>query len=82
MVLLPLASWVVLAWVLPPALTRCPYTTNIIEKTNGIVRRTSARVTHYRNVAMAALGVRGIPRIPIGHRRQSIIHMVSENIRW
>jgi putative transposase len=38
---------------LPPSLTRCLCTTNIIEKPNGIVRRTSRRVTRYRDAEMA-----------------------------
>jgi putative transposase len=38
---------------LPPSLTRCLCTTNIIENPNGIVRRTSRRVTRYRDAAMA-----------------------------
>lgn len=38
---------------LPPTLTRCLCTTNIIENPNGIVRRTSRRVTRYRDVGMA-----------------------------
>jgi transposase-like protein len=38
---------------LPPSLTRCLCTTNIIENPNGIVRRTSRRVTHYRDADMA-----------------------------
>ena len=38
---------------LPPTLTRCLCTTNIIENPNGIVRRTSRRVTRYRDADMA-----------------------------
>lgn len=38
---------------LPPSLTRCLCTTNIIENPNGIVRRTSRRVTRYRDANMA-----------------------------
>jgi transposase-like protein len=38
---------------LPPSLTRCLCTTNIIENPNGIVRRTSRRVTRYRDAHMA-----------------------------
>lgn len=38
---------------LPPSLTRCLCTTNIIENPNGIVRRTSRRVTRYRDIDMA-----------------------------
>lgn len=38
---------------LPPTLTRCLCTTNLIENPNGIVRRTSRRVTRYRDAAMA-----------------------------
>ena len=38
---------------LPPALMRCLCTTNIIENPNGIVRRTSRRVTRYRDANMA-----------------------------
>jgi transposase-like protein len=38
---------------LPPSLTRCLCTTNIIENPNGIVRRTSRRVTHYQSAEMA-----------------------------
>lgn len=38
---------------LPPTLTRCLCTTNIIENPNGIVRRTSRRVTRYRDANMA-----------------------------
>ena len=38
---------------LPPTLTRCLCTTNIIENPNGIVRRTSRRVTRYRDAEMA-----------------------------
>ena len=38
---------------LPPSLTRCLCTTNIIENPNGIVRRTSRRVTRYRDAEMA-----------------------------
>ena len=38
---------------LPPSLTRCLCTTNIIENPNGIVRRTSARVTRYQDADMA-----------------------------
>ena len=38
---------------LPPSLTRCLCTTNIIENPNGIARRTSRRVTRYRNADMA-----------------------------
>ena len=38
---------------LPPSLTRCLCTTNIIESPNGIVRRTSRRVTRYRDADMA-----------------------------
>jgi len=38
---------------LPPTLMRCLCTTNIIENPNGIVRRTSRRVTRYRDAAMA-----------------------------
>ena len=38
---------------LPPSLTRCLCTTNIIENPNGIVRRTSRRVTRYRDADMA-----------------------------
>ena len=38
---------------LPPSLTRCLCTTNIIENPNGIVRRTSQRVTRYRDAQMA-----------------------------
>ena len=34
---------------LPPTLMRCLCTTNIIENPNGIVRRTSRRVTRYRD---------------------------------
>jgi hypothetical protein len=37
---------------LPPSLTRCLCTTNIIENPNGIVRRTAHRVARYRNTAM------------------------------
>lgn len=38
---------------LPPSLTRCLCTTNIIENPSGIVRRTSRRVTRYRHAEMA-----------------------------
>ena len=38
---------------LPPSLTRCLCTTNILENPNGIVRRTSRRVTRYRDADMA-----------------------------
>jgi putative transposase len=38
---------------LPPSLKRCLCTTNIIENPNGIVRRTSRRVTRYRDADMA-----------------------------
>ena len=38
---------------LPPSLTRCLCTTNIIENPNGIVRRTSRRVTRYQDADMA-----------------------------
>ena len=38
---------------LPPSITRCLCTTNIIENPNGIVRRTSRRVTRYRDASMA-----------------------------
>ncbi len=38
---------------LPPSLTRCLCTTNIIENPNGIVRRTSRRVTRYQDAGMA-----------------------------
>jgi transposase-like protein len=38
---------------LPPSLIRCLCTTNIIENPNGIVRRTSRRVTRYRDIDMA-----------------------------
>lgn len=38
---------------LPPTLTRCLCTTNIIENPNGIVRHTSRRVTRYRDADMA-----------------------------
>ena len=38
---------------LPPSLTRCLCTTNIIENPKGIVRRTSRRVTRYRDANMA-----------------------------
>lgn len=38
---------------LPPTLMRCLCTTNIIENPNGIVRRTSRRVTRYRDANMA-----------------------------
>ena len=38
---------------LPPTLMRCLCTTNIIENPNGIVRRTSRRVTRYRDADMA-----------------------------
>ena len=38
---------------LPPSLTRCLCTTNITENPNGIVRRTSRRVTRYRDAEMA-----------------------------
>ena len=38
---------------LPPSLTRCLCTTNIIENPNGTVRRTTRRVTRYRDGAMA-----------------------------
>lgn len=38
---------------LPPSLKRCLCTTNIIENPNGIVRRTSRRVTRYRDAGMA-----------------------------
>jgi putative transposase len=38
---------------LPPSLTRCLCTTNIIENPNGIVRRTSRRVARYRDADMA-----------------------------
>lgn len=38
---------------LPPTLMRCLCTTNIIENPNGIVRRTSRRVTRYRDASMA-----------------------------
>jgi transposase-like protein len=37
---------------LPPSLKRCLCTTNIIENPNGIVRRTSRRVTRYRDANM------------------------------
>jgi putative transposase len=37
---------------LPPSLKRCLCTTNIIENPNGIVRRTSRRVTRYRDADM------------------------------
>ena len=38
---------------LPPSLTRCLCTTNIIETPSGIVRRSSRRVTRYRDADMA-----------------------------
>ena len=38
---------------LPPSLTRCLCPTNIIENPDGIVRRTSRRVTRYRDAGMA-----------------------------
>lgn len=38
---------------LPPTLMRCLCTTNIIENPNGIVRRTSRRVTRYQDANMA-----------------------------
>jgi transposase-like protein len=38
---------------LPPSLTRCLCTTNIIENPNGAVRRVSRRVCRYRNADMA-----------------------------
>jgi transposase-like protein len=38
---------------LTPALVRCLSTTNIIENPNGSVRRTTARVTRYRDADMA-----------------------------
>jgi transposase-like protein len=38
---------------LPPTLMRCLCTTNIIENPNGIVRRTSRRVTRYRDANTA-----------------------------
>jgi putative transposase len=38
---------------LPPSLMRCLCTTNIIENSNGTVRRTSQRVTHYQDADMA-----------------------------
>jgi putative transposase len=38
---------------LQPTLTRCLCTTNITENPNGIVRRTSRRVTRYRDADMA-----------------------------
>ena len=45
-------TYTVNAQGLPPSLTRCLCTTNIIENPNGIVRRTSRRVTRYRDVDM------------------------------
>jgi putative transposase len=38
---------------LPPKLMRCLCTTNIIENPNGILRRTSRRVTRYRDADRA-----------------------------
>ena len=38
---------------LPPSLTRCLCTTNIIENPNVAVRRVSRRVCRYRNADMA-----------------------------
>ena len=46
-------TYTVNALGLPPTLTRCLCTTNIIENPNGIVRRTSRRVTRYRDAEMA-----------------------------
>lgn len=46
-------TFTVNAMGLPPSLTRCLCTTNIIENPNGIVRRTSRRVTRYRDANMA-----------------------------
>ena len=46
-------SFTVNALGLPPTLMRCLCTTNIIENPNGIVRRTSRRVTRYRDANMA-----------------------------
>lgn len=46
-------SFTVNALGLPPTLMRCLCTTNIIENPNGIVRRTSRRVTRYRDADMA-----------------------------
>lgn len=46
-------TYTVNALGLPPSLTRCLCTTNIIENPNGIVRRTSRRVTRYRGADMA-----------------------------
>lgn len=46
-------TYTVNALGLPPSLTRCLCTTNIIENPNGIVRRTSRRVTRYRDADMA-----------------------------
>ena len=46
-------TFTVNAMGLPPSLTRCLCTTNIIENPNGIVRRTSRRVTRYRDADMA-----------------------------
>jgi transposase-like protein len=46
-------TFTVNAMGLPPTLMRCLCTTNIIENPNGIVRRTSRRVTRYRDANMA-----------------------------
>ncbi len=46
-------TYTVNALGLPPSLTRCLCTTNIIENPNGTVRRTSRRVTRYRDADMA-----------------------------
>jgi putative transposase len=46
-------TFTVNAMGLPSSLTRCLCTTNFIENPNGIVRRTSRRVTRYRGADMA-----------------------------
>ena len=46
-------TFTVNAMGLPPSLTRCLCTTNLIENPNGIVRRTSRRVTRDRDADMA-----------------------------
>ena len=49
-------TYTVNALGLPPTLMRCLCTTNIIENPNGIVRRTSRRVTRYRDADRRCAG--------------------------
>jgi len=62
---------------LPPTLMRCLCTTNTIEKPNGIVRRTTRRVTHYRDADMALRWtVDGFVEAPKSFRKiQGIKHL-------